>query len=73
MLPRSTQNFEVALADVADLLADARDLEQRGNAGRAEFVYRLAEACALRSGFLELLRLVWCYTTAPSNRGRLTS
>ena len=53
--------FQSALLTIAELLADARYLEQRGRGERAHAVYALAEARALRSGFLELAHLVWSY------------
>lgn len=53
--------FDDALSDIADLLADARHWEGCGCGRRADILYALAERKALRSGFLELLRLVWAY------------
>ncbi len=57
--------FDAALSDIADLLADARYWEGRGRARWASVLYALAEHKALRSGFLELVRLVWVYADAP--------
>jgi hypothetical protein len=57
--------FEDALFDVSDFLADARQMECNGKRRRAEMVYALAEDYALRSGFIELVHLVWEY--APVN------
>ncbi len=58
-----TPCFESALSCIADLLADARHWEQRGNLRRATLLYALAESCALQYGYLELLRLVWAYAS----------
>lgn len=65
MLPETTTDFEIALSDVADFLSDARNLERRGNLRRAQTVYAVAEGYAFRSGFLELIRLVWAYAPTP--------
>ena len=58
---RSDTDFDAALSHIADLLADARHWEGCGHARRAALLYALAERKALRSGFLELVRLVWAY------------
>jgi predicted alpha/beta hydrolase family esterase len=70
MLPDRALSFDAALSHLADLLADARNLEHGGHVRRAEMVYALAEGYALRSGFLELLRLVWAYSVVPGGSGR---
>ena len=66
MPPDIAPTFESALLDVSDLLSDAHGLEQRGQGETACAVYALAEECAVRSGFLELMRLVWAHAPAPS-------
>ncbi len=70
MPPEGAPSFEAALSHVADLLADARNLEQGGHVRHAERVYALAEGHALRYGFVELLRLVWAYAALPGGSGR---
>ena len=59
-------SFDAALFQIADFLTDARSLEQRGSGRRAATVYALAEAYALRTGYVELLSLVWAYAPAGS-------
>ena len=68
MSPDIAPAFEAALLDVADLLSDAHCLELRGHLEKAGAVYVLAEEYAVRSGFLELMYLVWAYspTDAPA-------
>ena len=56
-----TISFDDVLYDIADLLADARYWEGCGGARWASVLYALAEQKAIRSGFLELIRLVWVY------------
>ncbi len=64
-------SFDDLLCDIADLLADARYWEGCGRARWASVLYALAEQKALRSGFLELIRLVWVYAEAghPGEKG----
>ena len=66
MLPDIVPAFEAALLDIADLLSDAHCLERRGCQEKARVIYALAEECALRSGYLELMRLVWAHSSAPA-------
>ena len=66
MPPEMAPTFDAALSDVSDFLSDARNLERRGHSRRALSVYALAETYALRSGFLELVRLVWVYAPTPA-------
>lgn len=73
MLPDRAPSFDAALSQVADLLTDARHLEQGGDVRRAEMVYALAEEYALRSGFVELMRLVWAYAVDAGGSGRRSS
>ena len=66
MPPEMAPTFDAALSDVSDFLSDARNLERRGHVRRALSVYALAETYALRSGFLELVQLVWVYAPVPA-------
>lgn len=66
MSPDIAPAFEAALLDVADLLSDAHCLERRGHQEEARAIYVLAEEYAVRSGFLELMCLVWAYSPAAA-------
>lgn len=68
--PNTAPRFDAALCEIAELLADARDLERRGRAPHAEKLYTFAEERAFNSGFLELLRLVWAYVPTPGGLKR---
>ncbi len=62
MSPDIAPAFEAALLDVADLLSDAHCFERCGHWEKARTIYVLAEEYAVRSGFLELMCLVWAYS-----------
>lgn len=57
-------DFDTVLLNVSSLLADARSLENKGNATTAGAIYALAERRAISTGYVELLQLVWAYTPA---------
>jgi len=54
-------SFDNALLCVSNCLAEADDWAGRGYAQRARRLFQLAEVCALYSGYIELIRLVWAY------------
>jgi hypothetical protein len=58
--------FEHALFLVSNCLAEARCCEERGATRRAQILYTLAERYAVRTGFTELIRLVWLYQEPPA-------
>ena len=64
LIPAISSDFDLVLAAISDILADARRLEQQGAECRAAILYAMAERYALRTGFLELLNLVWAYDAA---------
>lgn len=66
-----TTRFDTALLEVSNFLADARILEQSGNTRHAAIAYSVAESYAVRTGFLELIHLVWAYI--PCGTGRAYS
>ncbi len=53
--------FDLALLRVSHCLTEAEGWAERGSARKANHFFHLAEAYALRSGYLELLSLVWTY------------
>jgi hypothetical protein len=54
-------SFELALLRVSHCLTEAEGWAERGSSRKAGHLFHLAEAYALRSGYLELLSLVWSY------------
>ncbi|MBC8104458.1 MAG: hypothetical protein H7Z41_17925 [Cytophagales bacterium] len=54
-------SFEAALMGVAHCLTEAEAWEERGSPLYAGHLMHLAEVYALRTGYVELLRLVWTY------------
>ena len=60
----SSLSFDTALFVVSDCLSEAQCCAQNGNAHKARLLYRLAERYALKTGYTELLRLVWTYEEA---------
>jgi hypothetical protein len=63
---RTVPTFEHALFLVSCCLAEARCCEERGAQHRADILYTLAERYAVRTGYTELIRLVWLYQEAPA-------
>jgi hypothetical protein len=53
--------FELALLRVSHCLTEAEAWAERGFLRKAEHLFHLAESYALRSGYIELLTLVWSY------------
>lgn len=62
--------FDDALLRVSNCLAEAEDCAARDLTLRAEHLFRVAEVFALRSGYLELVRLVWAYDGLGVAAGR---
>lgn len=56
-----SSSFDSALYVVSECITEARCFEESGDAQRAHLLYRFAERYALRTGFMELMRLVWTY------------
>jgi len=54
-------SFDTALLCVSNCLTEAEHWTSCGAVQRARQLYRLAEFCAICSGYLELIRLVWAY------------
>jgi hypothetical protein len=61
MSPTQKIPFELALLRVSHCLTEAERWAERGSSRKADHLFHLAEAYALRSGYLELLSLVWSY------------
>ncbi|MES2459486.1 MAG: hypothetical protein V4671_02825 [Armatimonadota bacterium] len=53
--------FEAALLSVSHCLTEAEAWAECGSLRKAEHLFHLAEAYAMKSGYLELLTLVWSY------------
>lgn len=51
--------FEAALFVVSNYLAEARIATETHQSSRAQNWYDAAEACALQTGYVELIQLVW--------------
>jgi hypothetical protein len=65
--PRAKQvvpDFDQALYNVSDCLSEARCARDQGHDRRARAFYAAAERYASRTGYVELLRLVWAYEEA---------
>lgn len=58
-------SFDTALLCVSHCLVEAEASAEQGRDIRASRLLSLAEACALRSGYLELVSLVWAYEAPP--------
>ena len=59
-------SFESALLRVSHCLTNAELWAEFGSPRRANHLFHLAEVCALKSGYLELLSLVWSYDGSVS-------
>jgi hypothetical protein len=53
--------FETALLHVSHCLTEAEACAERGSLRKATHLFHLAEVYALRTGYVELLSLVWSY------------
>lgn len=62
--PAQDVSFEAALLCVSHCLTEAEARAECGSLQQASHLLYLAESYALRSGYVELLSLVWVYDSA---------